>query len=87
MDCMSKTNDRNPESQLAMIGGRLATLKRGDVKAQHEKDAAQICAPSSLEEYANMLNVGKRSVVSAKQMFEVVVNKKPTTASPKQTRT
>jgi hypothetical protein len=58
------------ESQRAMIGGRLATLKRGDVKSQRQNDGAQICAPSSIEESANMLNVGKRSVVSAKQVLD-----------------
>ena len=58
------------ESQRAMIGGRLATLKRGYVKTQREKDDAPIGVPSSIEESANMLNVGQRSVVRAKQVLD-----------------
>lgn len=56
------------ESQRAMIGGRLATLKRGDVGNGRKVDG-QICPSTSLDESANMLNVGRRSVVSAKQVL------------------
>jgi ParB-like chromosome segregation protein Spo0J len=58
------------ESQRAMIGGRLATLKRGDVKSQHEKDGVSIDTPSSIEKSASMLNVGRASVARAKQVLD-----------------
>ncbi len=59
------------ESQRAMIGGRLATLRIGHVKSQREKDGVPIGTPStSLEESANMLNVARRSVARAKQVLD-----------------
>jgi ParB-like chromosome segregation protein Spo0J len=55
------------ESQRAMVAAKLATLKRG--ANQHSKEDAQICAPS-MEQAADMLSVGKRSVTNAKQVLE-----------------
>jgi ParB-like chromosome segregation protein Spo0J len=55
------------ESQRAMVAAKLATLKRG--ANQHSKEGAQICAPS-MEQAADMLSVGKRSVTNAKQVLE-----------------
>lgn len=55
------------ESQRAMTAGKLAKLKVGD--NQHSKEGGQICPPS-LEQAAEMLNVGRRSVVSAKQVLD-----------------
>lgn len=51
------------ESQRAMVAARLATLERG--ANQH----AQICAPSQTEA-AELLNVGRRSVQSARTVQE-----------------
>jgi hypothetical protein len=50
-----------------MVAAKLATLKRG--ANQHSKEDAQICAPS-MEQAADMLSVGKRSVTNAKQVLE-----------------
>jgi hypothetical protein len=52
-----------------MVAAKLATLKRGDIKTQRESSGAQICAPS-MEQAADMLSVGKRSVTNAKQVLE-----------------
>jgi len=56
------------ESQRSIIAGKLATLKVGQV-GNGRKVEAQICAPT-LEQAADMLNVGRRSVVSAKQVLD-----------------
>jgi ParB-like chromosome segregation protein Spo0J len=57
------------ESQRAMVAARLAKMHRGDVKSQRESSGVQICTPS-LEQAAEMLSVGRRSVASAKQVLE-----------------
>jgi ParB-like chromosome segregation protein Spo0J len=53
------------ESQRAMIAGKLAKLNVG----RPSKEIAQICA-NTLEQASDMLNVGKRSVTSAKQVLD-----------------
>lgn len=56
------------ESQRAIIAGRLAKLKVGDVKSQRECGGP--IGPPSIEQAADMLNVGRRSVVRAKQVLD-----------------
>lgn len=56
------------ESQRAMVAAKLANFKRGDARKQRESSDVQICA--SVEQAADMLNVGKRSVTSAKKVLE-----------------
>lgn len=55
------------ESQRAVIAGKLAKLKVGD--NQHSKEGGPI-GPPSIEQSADMLNVGVTSVKRAKQVLE-----------------
>jgi hypothetical protein len=57
------------ESQRAMVAAKLATLKRGDIKTQRESSGVQICTPS-MEQAAEILSVGRRSVASAKAVLD-----------------
>jgi ParB family chromosome partitioning protein len=54
------------QSQRAMIGAKMAGLKRGDVKTQ--RDGLQNCIPS--EDAASLLSVSERSVNAAKYVLE-----------------
>lgn len=55
------------ESQRSIIAGKLAKLKVGDVNSQREIDGVSIETPS-IEQAADMLNVGRASVARAKQV-------------------
>ena len=57
------------ESQRAIIAGKLAKLKVGGDR-RSEDFKGQICPLPTLEQAADMLNVGRRSVVSAKQVLD-----------------
>jgi hypothetical protein len=52
------------ESQRAMVGARLATLRDGQ-----KKSAVQICTPSR-QEASEMLSVGERSISSARKVLD-----------------
>jgi hypothetical protein len=59
------------ESQRAMVAAKLATITRGgDRGNQHTGGKVQICTlPPSMEQAAEMLSVGRRSVASAKDVL------------------
>ena len=54
------------ESQRAMIAARLATLRKGDVASQVSGDQIR---PPSITEAADLLNVGKSTVIQAKKVL------------------
>src|SRR5262249_10269413 len=53
------------ESQRAFVGGKIANLQDGQ-----RKSGTQICAPVTQQEAADLLNVGKRSVQSARTVLD-----------------
>ena len=57
-------------AQRSMVAAKMATLKRGEVGNGRPKVEVQICTSTSMDEAADMLNVSRRSVATAKKVIE-----------------